>query len=619
MRCSPFLISFLLGIFVISLYGQITPNAPIKNFRLPRFGDNGYTQWVLQGASGIFDREEQVRVEDMSMRVYSGNERMALELSMDSPQATLHLQENRAYSDESIEIVGANFKISGVSWEWSGESGEIVVKSHVIVTFTQGIAGAFRNSVNQLNTEAKTEIRSDRLLLRTSDEAYYFEFINEVNAVSEEMNITCEQLTAWADLPKANKSRLPITTPEELESIHRIVASGDIVINQSGKTVRGNQAQFLPRVQSVQILGDASIEMKSAYLGGEIIRSQHGEILISGAERVGRAQMIISDMGGLGLQGSTALASETIVLADNLIMREKPTENNYLFEGSVEVMSGELYLSSDNLRIISYSLGAVIAKADDNLRVGEVKNMTANGAVHIEHSNQVATSDKVIFYPSSEQAILTGNPKVVNMEAVITGHSIELKPKRAVVRGEALSPVLVRLPEMPNLGYVTSIPGVTKSTELTADSQVQMQQTMVKSQILRMIEETDHTNFLFTNDVQVSATNLNVTCERLYLITKELAEADILTKKELELQRIEAFDKVKISQIGRTTTSEKAFIFPQEARLVLEGNAIVEDIEGRVSGNRITLLKDQRRAIVEGGGSNSDRARITLPSIPSNL
>ena len=100
-----FLVIFILTSVVISLFGQMTPNAPVKNFRLPRFGANGFTDWVLQGERGLYDGEEQVRVEGMSMRVYSGDERMALELSMDSPTTTLRLEENRAYSDDTIEII----------------------------------------------------------------------------------------------------------------------------------------------------------------------------------------------------------------------------------------------------------------------------------------------------------------------------------------------------------------------------------------------------------------------------------------------------------------------------------------------------------------------------------
>ena len=122
MSFSRFLTVSLIFCFTASLYSQITPIAPIKNFRLPRFGDNGYTQWMLQGEQGIYDRDEQLSVKQMAMRIYSGDERMALELSMDSPEGTLLLPENRGYSESPIEITGANFKISGIGWEWSGDT-----------------------------------------------------------------------------------------------------------------------------------------------------------------------------------------------------------------------------------------------------------------------------------------------------------------------------------------------------------------------------------------------------------------------------------------------------------------------------------------------------------------
>jgi len=35
-----------------------------------------------------------------------------------------------------------------------------------------------------------------------------------------------------------------------------------------------------------------------------------------------------------------------------------------------------------------------------------------------------------------------------------------------------------------------------------------------------------------------------------------------------------------------------------------------------VSGHRMTLLQGERRAIVEGGGPDGERARITLPAMP---
>ena len=152
MRFSRFLTVYLLCFVTASLYSQMTPSAPIKNFRLPRFGDNGYTQWMLLGEQGIYDRDEQLSVQEMAMRIYSGDQRMALELSMDSPQGTLLLQENRGHSESPITIVGANFKISGIGWEWSGDTKEIIVKQDAVVKFTQGIAGAF-GDIGETNTD----------------------------------------------------------------------------------------------------------------------------------------------------------------------------------------------------------------------------------------------------------------------------------------------------------------------------------------------------------------------------------------------------------------------------------------------------------------------------------
>lgn len=618
MRFSRFLSITVLSCLAVSLYGQMTPNAPIKNFRLPRFGDNGYTQWVLQGARGIYDSDEQVRVEGMAMRVYSGDERMALELSMDSPEATLRLLENRGYSDAPIEISGANFTISGVGWEWSGETKEIVVKYDTVVKFTQGIAGAFVDLGASDDAAKETEIHSERLVLRTTEEEYYFEFTGSVHAVSDQMDLRSEQLIALADVPAGrDDSAAAKAAPGELDSIRQIIARDDVMIVQDGKIVKADQAEFFPREQRADLSGSASVETKGAYLSGESIRSQSGEIVIAGAEAAGRAQMILTEAGGLGIQGAAALTSETIVLADTITMREQPTENHFLFKGSVEVMSGAVQMRSARMVITANRTESAPTEADSDLKVGEVKNIVADGGVRIEQSGQVATGEQVTFYPADERAVLTGDPKVTNGEAVVTGQIMELKPKLAIIRGEAGAPVIVRLPEMPDLGYEAFTPTSLNEPKPSVAS-TEMEDTVVTSHLLRMIEEPDQTLFRFTENVTVTATNLDATCERLDVIAREQASADPAADKPLELERIEAHDEVVIEQTGRTATAKKAIILPKEGKVVLEGQAVVQDDRGRVAGHRMTLFQGQRRAVVEGGGPEGERARITLPAMPGS-
>ena len=621
MRFSRFLIVFFIFCVTASLYSQIVPNAPIKNFRLPRFGDNGYTQWMLQGGQGIYDSDEQMRVVEMAMRIYSGDERMALELSMDSPEGTLRLQENRAYSEGAIEIVGANFEISGIGWEWSGETKEIVVKQDTVVKFTQGIAGAFVDK-GEAKAEGKiseTEIRSDRLVLRTTEEEYYFEFTGSVHAVSDQMDLKSETLIALADAPEARENSAAKVAPSELDSISHIIARNDVIIIQGSKTIKAAEAEFFPREQLANLSGAASVAKKGAYLSGETIRSQSGEIEIAGGEAAGRAQMILTETGGLGILGSSALTSDTIVLANMITMREESTENHFFFEGFVEVMSGAVRMKSARMTIISNKVDQpkTTDGEDSDLKVGEVKNIVAVGGILIEQNGQVASGEQVIFYPADERAVLTGDPKVTNGEAIVTGKMMELKPKLAIISGEADDPVVVRLPEMPDLGYVAFTPS---STDVSKSKiQTESEATVVTSQLLRMIEEPKQTIFRFTKDVEVTATNLTATCDRLDVIAVDQANAAPDAKVALELQRIEAHKNVVIKQAGRTATAKKASILPKEGKVVLEGRAVVNDDRGRAAGHRMTLFQGQRRAIVEGGGPEGERARITLPAMPGSM
>jgi lipopolysaccharide export system protein LptA len=626
MRLSRYLFIILLNCLTVSLFGQMTPNAPVQNFRLPRFADNGYTQWVLQGERGIYDSDEQVRVEGMALRVYSGDERMAVELSLDSPEAVLRLQENRGYSDSTIEIVGTNFTISGVGWEWSGDSKEIIVKFDTVVKFTQGIAGAFVDTgEDEATVQKETEIHSERLLLRTSEEAYYFEFTGSVHAVSDQMDLRSETLIAVADAPagRADDVAVQAAAPEELDSIRQIIARDQVVILQDGKTVKADQAEFYPREQRATLNGAASVATSGAYLSGEQIRSQAGEIVIVGSSSAGRAQMILTETGGLGIQGASALSSDTIVLADTITMQEQASSNNFLFQGDVEVMSGAVQMQAQRMDITALKSETTVGTTtDSDLKVGEVKSIVADGGVRIEQSGQVATGEKVTFYPADERAVLTGKPKVTNGEAIVTGQKMELKPKLAIISGAAEAPVVVRLPEMPDLGYeafASSRSDASQPAGATTVSSTEPETTVVRSQLLRMVEAPTHTLFRFTEDVHVTATNLDATCDRLDVIARAPAESvKGAGSAALELERIEAHEQVVIKQAGRQATSQQALILPQEGKLVLEGEAVVEDDRGRVSGHRMTLLQGQRRAIVEGGGPEGERARITLPAMPGS-
>lgn len=629
-----------------TLSAQMTPNKPIKNFKLPRLADNGYTQWVLQGGKGTYEGAEQVLIEEMGLRVYTGDERMALEMTMDSPEATVLIKENKAYSESTIEIVGSNFKISGVGWTWDGATKEIEVLFDTVVKFTQDLSDSFGADA-QPDSEAapQTVIHSRKLKLTTSEKDYRFEFSTNVHVASGDMDLRGNLLIALVDAPEGRKKDRPKLEVEELDAVRQIIAREEVVITQKGRVVRAGEAEFLPREKKVNLAGNPSIEASGGYLSGHSIRSQEGEVVVLGSEDSGRAQMILTETGGLGIQGGAALGEETIVLADSIIMRELEEENQFLFDGSVVVMSGAVQMSSDRMKIFTEGESGepasdVTSDEASKIKVGDVRQMVADGSVRIEQDGQVATCDLVTFYPDEERAVLEGNPKVTNGEAVVLGEKMELQPGLAIVRGNEEQPVNVVLPVLPDLGYdgfaATDTPEADPEVEVEVETEVEgieptelaeseeaepaPQETIVQSQLLRMLEQPERTVFRFTENVTINGTNLKASCDQLDVIAVEKKTQDTESgdfKERLALQRIEAIDQVVIEQDGRTATADKAFILPEEGKVVLEGNAEIIDPQGKVSGHRMTLMQGQRRAIVEGGGEDNKRATITLPALPT--
>ncbi len=255
------------------------------------------------------------------------------------------------------------------------------------------------------------------------------------------------------------------------------------------------------------------------------------------------------------------------------------------------------------------------------LELGRVVRMEAYGGVRIEQGEQVATGERVSFHPDESRAVLTGNPRVTNGAAVVVGHRMELQPQLAVVRGEPEAPLRVELPQLPDLGYQPWSEAATETT-VDADAPVEPVATVIRSQLLNMVETSDSTLFRFTGDVRVDGTNLQATCQRMDVVTvpedSSLSRPDLSSGSAgagLAVLRIEAYEALRIEQEGRTAEADRGTILPREGKLVLEQNAVVNDPRGTVRGHRLTLLQGRRRAIVEGGGPEGERARITLPGL----
>ena len=616
------------------------PSGEVLDFRLPRFSDKGYPQWILRGGKGIHDSSEQIRVEDMLLSVYSGDESKVLEMTIDSPEATFLVKKNSAISDSTIKIVGSNFKVSGEGWNWDGRKKEIEVNDNVVVEFSQEVAGMLTGrALKENNDSRETRIFSRSLVLRTTPESYVFKFVDSVNVVSGDTDLKSELLVAIADAPNGQSPEDASMTELELDSIDRIIANDQVVISQAGNVLKAEEAEFSLRQQSAEFKGNPSIETAGAYLSGDVIYSERGRLIVSSNEESGRAQMIVYQAGGFGIVEDVAANQETVVLSETIRMQEFESENQFNFQGSVEVMSGSMLLKTDDLTLyMDPAAGGGKGDAqsdianddtDAGIRLGEVVRVTGTGSVYIRQENQVATCERVVFYPREEQAVLSGNPKVEHEKAVITGHTMELKQGSALVSSSEDQPAQVVLPELPDMGTesLQLMEGSQKSeseeTEIkeakmsdagSGKPEIAKSKTIVRAKTLRMTENPDHFRINFTDSVSVEGTNLKGSCNLMDVILVE-QEKGLERERQIEVQTINAYEDIVFEQNGRKAVADKATIRPIEGEIVLEGDVVVEDDQGKVSGHRVRMHKGERRATVEGDGTEGSRARITLPEM----
>jgi lipopolysaccharide export system protein LptA len=85
---------------------------------------------------------------------------------------------------------------------------------------------------------------------------------------------------------------------------------------------------------------------------------------------------------------------------------------------------------------------------------------------------------------------------------------------------------------------------------------------------------------------------------------------DVETKT---LKDITAIGSVKIVQLDRRATGQKATFQQEENKVVLEGDAVVREGENEIRGERVIFYVNEDRSIVEGGKAGRVNTRITPP------
>ena len=110
---------------------QILPNAPLYDFRMPIFGQNGYIVWDLVGSQGSFLGRDRIEIKNLTLRFFSGTSARTVTGIVESPTASVFPNERRASSGSRLRVIGHDFEISGNKWDWIGDDQTLLIREDV--------------------------------------------------------------------------------------------------------------------------------------------------------------------------------------------------------------------------------------------------------------------------------------------------------------------------------------------------------------------------------------------------------------------------------------------------------------------------------------------------------
>ncbi len=123
---------------------QVQANAPILNFSLPSFNEQGFRTMLVRGREAIVTSKTEARLRDMTLTVFSGDAAARVETVFVSPAATVRLDERVVFGEESVRVVNDRFELLGTDWRYEHDAKRIVIRAGARVVFQTEVRDLLR-------------------------------------------------------------------------------------------------------------------------------------------------------------------------------------------------------------------------------------------------------------------------------------------------------------------------------------------------------------------------------------------------------------------------------------------------------------------------------------------
>ena len=109
--------------------------APIKDFRLPTFTDEGFRKFIIRAAEARLPSPQQIDGKEVEVTLFSGKADERIDSMLAAPSATLFPEKQLASGVESVRLERIDITVTGSDWSYDHAAQKIVINrdAHVII------------------------------------------------------------------------------------------------------------------------------------------------------------------------------------------------------------------------------------------------------------------------------------------------------------------------------------------------------------------------------------------------------------------------------------------------------------------------------------------------------
>ena len=128
------------GLAVAQTGGRVTTEAPVKNYSIVFFSEEGYQRIRVQGETAEVKDPTRVRLGGMTLTEYTGDADRTVESVLTAPIAIVEPETEIVSGPESVKLVRDDLELSGENWTYEKEAKRVHIRRNAKLIFNAGFS-----------------------------------------------------------------------------------------------------------------------------------------------------------------------------------------------------------------------------------------------------------------------------------------------------------------------------------------------------------------------------------------------------------------------------------------------------------------------------------------------